>query len=73
MRLPLFRADITVIALWIGHEQLVTTNVYLNLEESYRMRESAGLTGQCVTGYGPYGGPPDRYGPDRPAPTCTAG
>jgi site-specific recombinase XerD len=31
--------DITVIALWLGHEQLSTTNVYLVCQKLHQMGE----------------------------------
>jgi integrase/recombinase XerD len=40
MRLLLAGNDITVIALWLGHEQLSTTNIYLNPRELHQMGEN---------------------------------
>jgi integrase/recombinase XerD len=36
MRLLLAGNDITVIALWLGHEQLATTNIYLHADMSHK-------------------------------------
>ena len=36
MRLLLAGNDITVIALWLGHEQLGTTNIYLHADMSHK-------------------------------------
>ena len=30
--------DITVIALWLGHEQIATTNIYLHADMSHKQR-----------------------------------
>ena len=38
MRLLLAGNDITVIALWLGHEQLATTNIYLHADMSHKQR-----------------------------------
>jgi site-specific recombinase XerD len=38
MRLLLAGNDITVIALWLGHEQISTTNVYLNADMTHKQR-----------------------------------
>ena len=38
MRLLLAGNDITVIALWLGHEQLSTTNIYLHADMSHKQR-----------------------------------
>lgn len=38
MRLLLAGNDITVIALWLGHEQIATTNVYLHADMSHKQR-----------------------------------
>ncbi len=38
MRLLLAGNDITVIALWLGHEQITTTNVYLHADLSHKQR-----------------------------------
>jgi len=40
MRLLLSGVDVTVIALWLGHEQLTTTNVYLHADMSQKERTS---------------------------------
>jgi site-specific recombinase XerD len=36
MRLLLAGNDITVIALWLGHEQIATTNIYLHADMSHK-------------------------------------
>ena len=36
MRLLLAGNDVTVIALWLGHEQLSTTNIYLHADMSHK-------------------------------------
>jgi integrase/recombinase XerD len=38
MRLLLAGNDITVIALWMGHEQIATTNIYLHADMSHKQR-----------------------------------
>lgn len=38
MRLLLAGNDITVIALWLGHEQISTTNIYLNADMTHKQR-----------------------------------
>lgn len=38
MRLLLAGNDITVIALWLGHEQIATTNVYLHADMTHKQR-----------------------------------
>src|SRR5712671_4059927 len=38
MRLLLAGNDVTVIALWLGHEQLSTTNIYLHADMSHKQR-----------------------------------
>ena len=30
--------DVTVIALWLGHEQIETTNIYLHADMSHKQR-----------------------------------
>jgi site-specific recombinase XerD len=44
MRLLLSGVDITVIALWLGHEQVTTTNVYLHADMSQKERAIARTT-----------------------------
>ena len=41
MRLLHAGVDITVIALWLGHEHIATTNIYLNPQELHQTREKA--------------------------------
>jgi integrase/recombinase XerD len=38
MRLLLAGNDVTVIALWLGHEQIETTNIYLHADMTYKQR-----------------------------------
>ena len=38
MRLLVAGNDVTVIALWLGHEQITTTNVYLHADMSHKER-----------------------------------
>ena len=41
MRLLLSGVDVTVIALWLGHEQVSTTNIYLHADMSQKERAIA--------------------------------
>ncbi|MGH3809019.1 MAG: hypothetical protein ACRDRU_20820 [Pseudonocardiaceae bacterium] len=45
--------DVTVIALWLGHEQVSTTNIYLHADMSQKERAIARTT--------PPNTPPGRY------------
>jgi integrase/recombinase XerD len=38
MRLLLAGNDVTVIALWLGHEQLSTTNIYLHADMTHKQQ-----------------------------------
>ena len=38
MRLLLAGNDITVIALWLGHEQIASTNVYLHADMTHKQQ-----------------------------------
>jgi len=38
MRLLLAGNDITVIALWLGHEQIATTNIYLHADMTQKQK-----------------------------------
>jgi site-specific recombinase XerD len=38
MRLLLAGNDITVIALWLGHEQIATTNIYLHADMTHKQQ-----------------------------------
>jgi site-specific recombinase XerC len=38
MRLLLAGNDITVIALWLGHEQIATTNIYLHADMTHKQK-----------------------------------
>jgi site-specific recombinase XerD len=58
MRLLLAGNDITVIALWLGHEQIATTNVYLHADMSHKQRAIDRTT--------PLGAKPGRYQPPDP-------
>ena len=53
MRLLLSGVDVTVIALWLGHEQVSTTQVYLHADMSQKERAIARVT--------PPGTKPGRY------------
>lgn len=53
MRLLLAGVDVTVIALWLGHEQVSTTNIYLHADMSQKERAIARTT--------PLGTKPGRY------------
>ena len=44
MRLLLAGVDVTVIALWLGHEQVTTTNIYLHADMSQKERAIARTT-----------------------------
>jgi hypothetical protein len=44
MRLLAARVDITVIALWLGHEQIATTNLYLHADMNKKERAIARVT-----------------------------
>ena len=44
MRLLLSGVDIAVIALWLGHEQVSTTNVYVHADMSQKERAIARIT-----------------------------
>jgi integrase/recombinase XerD len=44
MRLLLSGVDVTVIALWLGHEQVSTTNIYLHADMSQKERAIARTT-----------------------------
>jgi integrase/recombinase XerD len=56
MRLLLAGNDITVIALWLGHEQLSTTNIYLHADMSHKQ--------QAIDRTKPLTARPGRYQPD---------
>lgn len=56
MRLLLAGNDITVIALWLGHEQLSTTNIYLHANMSHKQ--------QAIDRTKPLTARPGRYQPD---------
>jgi integrase/recombinase XerD len=61
MRLLLAGNDITVIALWLGHEQVTTTQIYLHADMSHKQR--------AIDRTRPLGVKPGRY---RPADTMLA-
>lgn len=44
MRLLAAGVDITVIALWLGHEQIATTNIYLHADMAHKERAIAQVT-----------------------------
>jgi len=58
MRLLLAGNDITVIALWLGHEQLATTNIYLHADMSHKQEAIDRVTPLTVK--------PGRYRPPDP-------
>jgi len=58
MRLLDVGTDITVIALWLGHEQIASTNMYLHADMSIEERALARTT--------PVNTPPGRYRPPDP-------
>ena len=55
MRLLLSGVDITVIALWLGHEQVSTTQIYLSADMTQKERAIAKVTPPATT--------PGRYRP----------
>jgi integrase/recombinase XerD len=55
MRLLLAGNDITVIALWLGHEQIATTNIYLHADMTHKQ--------QAIDRTRPTGGRQGRYQP----------
>jgi site-specific recombinase XerD len=58
MRLLLSGVDVTVIALWLGHEQVSTTSIYLHADMSQKERAIARVTPPTTT--------PGRYQPTDP-------
>ena len=64
MRLLLAGNDVTVIALWLGHEQLSTTNIYLHADMTHKQ--------QAIDRTKPLATKPGRYGP-RLAPQVPGG
>jgi site-specific recombinase XerD len=56
MELLFAGVDRTVIALWLGHESIETTQIYL--DASLAMKEEA------LAKVSPFGKPPQRYKPD---------
>ena len=55
MRLLLAGNDITVIALWLGHEQIATTNIYLHADMTHKQ--------QAIDRTKPFDTKPGRYHP----------
>jgi integrase/recombinase XerD len=55
MRLLLAGNDVTVIALWLGHEQLSSTNVYIHADMSHKQ--------QAIDRTRPLTAEPGRYQP----------
>jgi integrase/recombinase XerD len=55
MRLLLAGNDVTIIALWLGHEQLATTNVYLHADMTHKQ--------QAIDRASPLTAKPGRYRP----------
>ena len=60
MRLLLAGNDITVIALWLGHEQISTTNIYLHADMTHKQK--------AIDRTKPIDAKPGRYRPHRHAP-----
>ena len=58
MRLLLAGNDITVIALWLGHEQIATTNIYLHADMTHKQ--------QAIDRTKPLAAKPGRYQPPDP-------
>ncbi|HUP68358.1 MAG TPA: tyrosine-type recombinase/integrase [Acidimicrobiales bacterium] len=58
MRLLLAGNDVTVIALWLGHEQIETTNIYLHADMTHKQR--------AIDRTKPLGAKPGRYRPPDP-------
>ena len=58
MRLLLAGNDVTVIALWLGHEQLATTNIYLHADMSHKQ--------EAIDRVIPLAAKPGRYRPPDP-------
>jgi site-specific recombinase XerC len=55
MRLLIAGNDITVIALWLGHEQVATTNIYLHADMTHKQ--------EAIDRTHPLAGKPGRYRP----------
>jgi integrase/recombinase XerD len=53
MRLLMAGNDVTVIALWLGHEQIATTNIYLHADMTHKQ--------QAIDRTAPLAGKPGRY------------
>ena len=58
MRLLLAGNDVTVIALWLGHEQISTTNIYIHADMSHKQ--------QAIDRTTPLDAKPRRYRPPDP-------
>ncbi|MGH9186623.1 MAG: tyrosine-type recombinase/integrase [Acidimicrobiales bacterium] len=58
MRLLLAGNDVTVISLWLGHEQIATTSIYLHADMTYKQR--------AIDRTAPLGTRPGRYQPPDP-------
>jgi integrase/recombinase XerD len=65
MRLLLAGNDVTVIALWLGHEQISTTNVYLHADMTHKQ--------EAIDRTKPLDAKPGRYRPPRSAPQVPRG
>jgi Phage integrase family len=59
MRLLLAGNDVTVIALWLGHEQVSTTNIYLHADMTHKQ--------QAIDRTKPLAAKPGRYRPPTPS------
>ena len=58
MRLLHAGVDVTVIALWLGHEQIATTNIYIHADMTLKEQAIAKVTPPAITAQGRYQ-PPD--------------
>ncbi len=54
MRLLHAGVDTTVIALWLGHEQIATTNIYLHADMTLKEAAIAKVTPLGITATGRY-------------------
>ncbi|MEJ7756013.1 MAG: hypothetical protein WKF83_06445 [Nocardioidaceae bacterium] len=54
MRLLHAGVDTTVIALWLGHEQITTTNIYLHADMTIKENAIAMITPQDAAATGRY-------------------
>ena len=54
MRLLHAGVDVTVIALWLGHEQIATTNIYLHADMTLKENAIAKVTAPATAAQGRY-------------------